>query len=592
LPGFDDRLKQHLEKVAPPADPSGAFDRILEKKIRLRLMRRFQAAGLAVAVVAATIGGTFALVRAFESGDDRDHLGGISPTPVPVSNGLIAYASMASGNWDIWTAMPDGTRTNNITAESLADETDAAWSPDGTKIAFVSNRGSSSDIYIMDPEGAEEKRIASGAQPAWSPDGRKIAYVSGNDIYVIEADGAGAPKRLTSGQRQDRHPTWSPDGSRIAFARYVPDLEDPDADSGIYAMNPDGSEVTRLTKAHPYAPFDDWPDWSPDGRRIVFQRGSDIFVLNLGDMEDMPLTADPEGLSGEPAWAPDGTKIVFERGLIDERSYEVFVMNADGSDRTGTGLIAATASEGSQDPFPINPGILPDWQPVISGSSPSPVIGPTPTAFPSACDPSIAVGDFDGDGQPDKATVAKTECLPGDRSDATEYSLHVQWPPSEGVAPLPDCKNVCRAIAVTDLNGDGIDEFILQIDEGPTNRYLVYELPASEAFGRPSDISPPGNPEFPAGEPARFSLGGSVERYVPLGCDLIEHQVIVQIAELNAERTRFNVHEILLRFDPIEAPPFGRFTVISERDFTETHEEGIHPADQFEPGDPCWMQQF
>jgi hypothetical protein len=67
--------------------------------------------------------------------------------------------------------------------------------------------------------------------------------------------------------------------------------------------------------------------------------------------------------------------------------------------------------------------------------------------------------------------------------------------------------------------------------------------------------------------------------------------VIVQIAELNTERTRYNVHEILLRFDPIQTPPFGRFTVVSERDFSETHEEGILPGDQFEPGDPCWIDR-
>jgi len=89
LPGFDERLKRHLERLASPADPSGAFDRILERKIRRRFVRRVQAVGLAFVVFAATVGGTFALVRVFRSDSSTDRLGHISPTPLPVTNGRI-----------------------------------------------------------------------------------------------------------------------------------------------------------------------------------------------------------------------------------------------------------------------------------------------------------------------------------------------------------------------------------------------------------------------------------------------------------------------------------------------------------------------
>jgi hypothetical protein len=146
-------------------------------------------------------------------------------------------------------------------------------------------------------------------------------------------------------------------------------------------------------------------------------------------------------------------------------------------------------------------------------------------------------------------------------------------------------------VAAADLNGDGIDEFILKIDESAsTNHYLVYELPASEAFGRPVDVAPPGAPGFPGGEPAELLLGGSESHYTALGCDLIEHQVIVEVAELNAERTEWSVHQTLLRFEPSDAPPFGKITVVSEDDRTESAEEGVRPGDQFEPGDPCWIE--
>jgi len=621
LPGFDDRLKQHLEKVAPPADPSGAFDRILEKKIRRRLMRRFQAAGLAVAVVAATVGGTFVLVRAFESRNDH-RLGG---TAGPVRNGLIAYASTKNGNYDIWTARPDGTRATNITAESLANETDPAWSPDGTKIAFVSDRGGNPDIYIMSADGANVTRLTNDPSgqygPAWSPDGSRIAYASGTgggcvsqypldcssaDVFVMNADGEDLGlergERLTSGDELDRHPTWAPDGSRIAFARVAVDAYYPPGATippvnGIYLMEPNGGSVRRLTEPPDTAwldgiqGVDDWPEWSPDGMKIVFARGVNIYVMNADGSGLRKLTdSQNRSPSARPSWSPDGTKIVFERIAPGELFFQIHTMNADGSDLRATGITPTDLEVAGS-----------DWQPIPAAASTSPTPttdpSPTPTPFPAECDASQVSGNFDGDGEPDTATVAKTDCLidPGDQGDrfSTEYSLQVRWPPSEGIAPLPDCKTACRAIAATDLNRDGIDEFILQVDEGrTTNVFQIYELPATEAFGRPSDVAPPGSPEFPAGEAARFSLGGSDEHYVALGCDLIEHQVIVQIAELNAERTRFNVHEILLRFDPMEAPPFGRFTVVSERDFTESHEEGVGPGDQFEPGDPCWMEQF
>lgn len=594
MPGFDDRLKQHLEKVAPPADPSGAFDRILEKKIRRRLMRRFQAAGLALAVVAATVGGTWVLVRAFESGDDQDRLGGISPTPVPMRNGLLAYVSGQSRNLDIWTANPDGTRADNITAESLTNEWAPAWSPDGSRIAFVSDRGGTEEIYVMSPEGAGVKRLTNrpgSGDPAWSPDGMKIAYISNDDIFVMNSDGMGEI-RLTSTREVERHPTWAPDGSLIAFARLTVDesLGPGPAlpPSGqIYVMHPDGTEVIRLTEG-PSVGADDWPDWSPDGNAIVFQRGPNLYVIDAEGGGLRRITDDENGAtpSARPTWSPDGRKIVFERQPKGEAFMAIHTMDADGSELVRTDLTGAGS------------GVIgPDWQPVPVEVSapPSPRTSPrpTPSPLPEECDASEVTGNFDGDGEPDTATVAKTDCLidPGDQGDrfSTEYSLQVQWPPSEGIAPLPECRKKCRAAAAADLNGDGIDEFILQVDAGAsTDFFQVYELPASEAFGRPATVAPPGSRRWPSGRPAEFSLFGSVLHFSALGCDLIRHEVIVKDVGVNEAQTEYLIHESILRFEPVDSPPFGRFTMVSERDSTEPYDPSVHPGDQFEPGDPCW----
>jgi hypothetical protein len=189
-----------------------------------------------------------------------------------------------------------------------------------------------------------------------------------------------------------------------------------------------------------------------------------------------------------------------------------------------------------------------------------------------------------------------TKCLvqPGDqrgRAD-TKYSLEVRWPPSEGVAPLPDCDNVCKALAATDLNLDGTDEFVLKIQEGASSYIVqVYELPASEAFGDPAEIAPPGGPAFPPDQAAQFQVGGSVVGYWALGCSPGNNQIIAEVAKLNSQHTEYAVHKTVLRFDPIGAPPFAQFTVVSQSDFTEPFDPQVGPGDQFEPGGPCWMEQ-
>lgn len=602
MPGFDERLRQHLERLAPPADPSGAFDRILEKKIRRRILRRLQAASLVVVVVAATVGGTFALVRAFRSNGATERFGGIEPTPGPVKNGLIAYASIQSGNSDIWTANPDGSRADNITAESLADETYPAWSPDGTRIAFISDRDGQHEIYAMNSQGGDGRRLTHDSgihlDPAWSPDGTKIAYVGGGemDLFVMNADGSGL-KQLTSGPDQDRHPTWAPDGSEIAFARLnsepLPTPATPYA-GGIYSTESNGGDLTRLTVSpDPFGPPDNWPDWSPDGRRIVFEHAGGIYLMNNDGSNTKQLPSD-DG-SGEPSWSPDGEQIVFEQLSGETGSQEITRMEADGSRVTPTGLT------GSGDAT-----LAPDWQPIPLAESATPPASltpsPTPSPLPEECNASQVTGDFDGNRSPDLALVAKTECLmePADRTDpyTTEYALDLQWHsgqevhPAEGIAPLPDCEKVCQAIAAADLNGDGIDEFILKVDEGASTELIqVYELPASEAFGRPAGVIPPGGEDFPPGETAHFLLFGSVTHYGAMGCDLVKHHVIVRMAVELSDLGKYSVHETILLLQPTETPPFAEFKVVSERDYTERFDQGFGPGDQFEPGDACWVEQ-
>jgi Tol biopolymer transport system component len=142
-----------------------------------------------------------------------------------------------------------------------------AWSPDGTKIAFATNRDGNYEIYTMNPDGTGPTRLtnntSSDYEPAWSPDGTKIAFATnrdGNDeIYTMNAD-ASNQTRLTNNTAVDAAPAWSPDGTKIAF-KSTGDTDPFAYRYEIYTMNADGSSQTNLTN-NPGAD-DSVPDWQP-----------------------------------------------------------------------------------------------------------------------------------------------------------------------------------------------------------------------------------------------------------------------------------------------------------------------------------------
>ena len=123
-----------------------------------------------------------------------------------------------------------------------------SWSPDGSRIVFHSNRDGNGEIYVMNADGAEIRRLthheASDGDPSWSPDGTKILFDSDRggtfDIWVMNAD-ASDPRQLTEGPGRDLAPAWSPDGERIAF------MSDQVGAFQIYVMDADGGNQRRMT---------------------------------------------------------------------------------------------------------------------------------------------------------------------------------------------------------------------------------------------------------------------------------------------------------------------------------------------------------
>lgn len=245
--------------------------------------------------------------------------------------GKIAFVSKRSGTKEIYLMDYDGHNVQRLSANGSIN-LNPDFSPNGREIVYTSYKMGKPDLYRRDLFSTSEARIA--AHPginitgAWAPDGGRIALALSRDgnaeIYLISKDG-GRMTRLTRNSAIDTSPAWSPDGGRIAF------LSDRLGKPQVFVMNADGSNPYRLTTSGAYNVS---PAWSPKGDRILYCRqeggGFQIYSITPDGKDDTRLTS--EGSNEHPRWSPDGRFITFSS--TRDGSPAIYVMRADGTAQT------------------------------------------------------------------------------------------------------------------------------------------------------------------------------------------------------------------------------------------------------------------
>lgn len=289
-----------------------------------------------------------------------------SPTPSRDAVPTLVVTSDRDGDTELYLRTPDG-RLEQLTRNTGSDY-GAVWSPDGARLAFVSDRDGNEEVYVLELADRSVRQLTrtattragtpvSNRAPAWSPDGTMLAFTSSRDggeaeVYLMAADGSG-PRRLTRTEAYvvDHEPDWSPDGRYVVFSsnRYGDD------NTEILRVRADGSGLVRLTETADGV-SDNAPQYSPDGTRILFSstaKGQHDLVTMAADGSDVrPLHGDPGLDDVFPRWSSDGRSVVFQTfgrpGVPNGE--DVWVVGAD-----GTGLrrlLSTPASESMPDPRP------------------------------------------------------------------------------------------------------------------------------------------------------------------------------------------------------------------------------------------------
>jgi TolB protein len=259
----------------------------------------------------------------------------------------IAFTSdrAGGGSKEIWVMDYDGAGQRKITSHHSTSMS-PAWSPNGESLAYTSFFNGPPGIYVAEVgSGRKRPAVTTGSfniSPSFAPDGRRLAFarsLDGNvEVFTADADGGNA-RRLTNSSGIDTNPAWSPKGSEIAFTSSRA------GNPEIYLMDSEGANQRRISFEGSY---NDGAAWSPDGDLLAYTSRRDgqfqVVVTNVVTLESRVVTSGP-GENQSPTFSPDGRKIAFT-SRRDGRN-QIYVVDLDG------GNLRQLTTEGNND--------LADW---------------------------------------------------------------------------------------------------------------------------------------------------------------------------------------------------------------------------------------
>jgi TolB protein len=246
----------------------------------------------------------------------------------------IAFLSQEKSGKEIYLIDFDGYNLRRLTHDNTVNLS-PAWSPDAKWIIYTSYAARNPDLIMIDVNGEKKQTLhrlpGLNTAAAWSPDMQKIALVLSRDqnseIYILRSDRE--LKRLTRHFNIDTSPTWSPDGKKIAFTSDRSGTGAPQ----IYIMDAlkgDNSNVTRISFGSTY---NDNPAWSPNGDQIAYTsrvgRRFQISVYDLNAQESKVVTEGSESCE-QPSWSPDGRFLIYRKR--ENGRHNLFIQRLGGSE--------------------------------------------------------------------------------------------------------------------------------------------------------------------------------------------------------------------------------------------------------------------